>query len=787
MSTTPRPTGEKIIERLEAGKLPQMVDWFDPLVLGLVAVRTLISSTIGEYADQRPMQEAADGQRDMSRLARRHDYHKIDTDRTPHAVLPPDADPKNPYYVNDDSDEYKDATPEDQLLFRSRRNRTLPLDGDALWVDFIADLGDGFEATYAIAHLLARPEIEIPAGSRKLPPIKLPAGQILILGGDLAYPNATEEEYRTRCLEPYDWAFPFTPDPDRENMQEPKRDLFFIAGNHDWYDGLAAFSNQFCYETSAIGGWRCRQQRSYFGLQLPYNWWIWGVDVALGDSLDVAQRHYFEALVSKQVKAGDKIIIVLHAPDWFKLNYKALTMICQLAREKKSEVCALLAGDLHHYSRYESVGRNPKLHLITSGGGGAFAHPTHDQKASIRVRQEVAGTNPIKAERPKESPGKKDKVLGLLTPSLAPRDTDGRIGFTASGNQFYPTKTLSRLLALQNVFLPLHNVRFALFLGMVYMIYAWVFQIAVADPTVAMKQAQYVNIEMQCLSDFPGKPAETRKCGDDKTAAFDKRLSELTTQTGASTGQANKGGTAAKEEVNSRLDKLLMDVRNQGGWWNYLWSVLSVQFSPDRVLSGMLASPAFFFLVAGLWIGLVQYAEADIASAFARWSIKLALGTAHTAAHLTVLLATNSVLGILYNFFAESHNLFVKVPGIALYTCLMVIIGGFLGAFVFGIYWVVTSLLLGMHQDSFSALGIRHYKNFLRMKFEPDKLTIYPIALDKVPGRTGWEPRDKAAVEGSLINPKKKLKPRLIEGPIVIEKRRTVQANVRSSAALNEK
>jgi hypothetical protein len=81
---------------------------------------------------------------------------------------------------------------------------------------------------------------------------------------------------------------------------------------------------------------------------------------------------------------------------------------------------------------------------------------------------------------------------------------------------------------------------------------------------------------------------------------------------------------------------------------------------------------------------------------------------------------------------------------------------------------VVTSLLFGMHQDSFSALGIKNYKNFLRMKFEPDKLTIYPIALDKVPGRYGWEPRDKDAVEGSLINPKKKLKPRLIEGPIVI-------------------
>jgi len=74
----------------------------------------------------------------------------------------------------------------------------------------------------------------------------------------------------------------------------------------------------------------------------------------------------------------------------------------------------------------------------------------------------------------------------------------------------------------------------------------------------------------------------------------------------------------------------------------------------------------------------VQYAEADIASAFLRWSAKLVLGTVHTAAHLTVLLATNSVLDVAYNFFAESHNVFVKVPGIALYTALMIIIGGIL-------------------------------------------------------------------------------------------------------------
>jgi hypothetical protein len=280
---------------------------------------------------------------------------------------------------------------------------------------------------------------------------------------------------------------------------------------------------------------------------------------------------------------------------------------------------------------------------------------------------------------------------------------------------------------------------------------------------------------MQCLADNPGNEEQARTCSETKIAALTRRLSELTSPEEVSKSQGSKvkpSGVAAKEEVNSKLDTLFADIHKQGGWWNYLWSVLSVEFSPDRVLNGMLASPAFFLLVAGLWIGLVQYAETDIASAFLRWTAKLTLGTVHAAAHLTVLLATNSALGIVYNFFAESHNLFIKVPGIALYTCLMVIIGGILGAFVFGIYWVTTSLLFGMHSDSFSALGIKNYKNFLRMKFEPNKLTIYPIALDKVPGRTGWQKRDEKAVEGSLISPKrkKKLKPRLIEGPIVIER-----------------
>ena len=155
---------------------------------------------------------------------------------------------------------------------------------------------------------------------------------------------------------------------------------------------------QFCYEASSVGAWRCRQERSYFALRLPYDWWIWGVDVALGDNIDIGQLHYFQGVAESEYfseKLNPKVIVILHAPEWTKPSYKALTRICELVRQR-GEVCAIFAGDLHHYSRYQSVEpaaakknnslpRDQSLHLITSGGGGAFAHPTHDRNNTLEI------------------------------------------------------------------------------------------------------------------------------------------------------------------------------------------------------------------------------------------------------------------------------------------------------------------------------------------------------------------------------------------------------------------
>ena len=197
--------GKNIIERLRGGDLPQMVDWFDPGLLAKVGVRSVISATLGSYTDQRLIQAATDVA-DEEELKGRYNFSATGN---PADVLVPDA--------------------------------------GAVWVDYIADLGDGFEATYAMAYLLAPDQLKV-AGEAN----PLPAGRLLIMGGDQVYPDATNQEYQDRLRDPYDWAF---------TTDEPKRKVFAIPGNHDWYDGLSAFSALFCSARDRISQGKGAQHR----------------------------------------------------------------------------------------------------------------------------------------------------------------------------------------------------------------------------------------------------------------------------------------------------------------------------------------------------------------------------------------------------------------------------------------------------------------------------------------------------------------------------------------------
>jgi len=143
-----------------------------------------------------------------------------------------------------------------------------------LWVDFVADLGDAFGPTYAIASLLAQPQL--PLGLPGATPTTTSRGRLLVMGGDQVYPAASVDGYRDRTLGPYRAALPYV-------AQGTPPDLFAIPGNHDWYDGLTAFMRVFCRE-QWVGGWRTRQPRSYFSVQLRENWWLWGIDIQFSRS-----------------------------------------------------------------------------------------------------------------------------------------------------------------------------------------------------------------------------------------------------------------------------------------------------------------------------------------------------------------------------------------------------------------------------------------------------------------------------------------------------------------------
>jgi len=80
----------------------------------------------------------------------------------------------------------------------------------------------------------------------------------------------------------------------------------FISSNYidyyfvDWFDGLNTFMRYICHK-SWLGGWLMPQKKSYFALQLPKGWWVFGLDLALHGDIDVDQFKFFSELVKDKV------------------------------------------------------------------------------------------------------------------------------------------------------------------------------------------------------------------------------------------------------------------------------------------------------------------------------------------------------------------------------------------------------------------------------------------------------------------------------------------------------
>ena len=99
--------------------------------------------------------------------------------------------------------------------------------------------------------------------------------------------------------------------------------------------------------------------------------------------------NYFET-VAQQMGPKDNLIICLAEPSWLLADLQGqddeenFFKITAIARARGARVVAVIAGDWHHYNRYYA--NELDVHFITSGGGGAFLHPTHVLRNSISVR-----------------------------------------------------------------------------------------------------------------------------------------------------------------------------------------------------------------------------------------------------------------------------------------------------------------------------------------------------------------------------------------------------------------
>jgi hypothetical protein len=530
----------------------------------------------------------------------------------------------------------------------------------------------------------------------------------MVLGGDQVYPVASPDNYRNRFEGPFFAGRP-------QSYDETKRiPVYALPGNHDWYDGLTSFIRLFCHKDRWVGQWTATQSRSYFVLKLPHHWWVWGLDVQLESDLDVPQVDYFKRC-AKLLDKGDRVIIVSPEPTWIEAgrggeetsSHRNMAYLEGLIRESKAAIPVKIAGDLHHYARYAEFGG--KRQLITCGGGGAFLHGTYGLPKELHLKESQSHV-----------------VHTGHTESIER---------TFEQKHLAPTEVESKAMRKSVMWMLLYrNPWFAVAVGGIYWIYSWL---------------------LESASEALNTPIWT-----------DTAL----------------------------LDYLRHEACGAGDLfcWNVLWAWADI----------VLRTPGLFVFTAVIIVGCAVFA----------WSFKrsgrsgpvnfgvTALGALHGVAH--ILLALLVIFGVAHFMFGVAHFLSALL---AFFNCahrftpealnwlahaLVLPGGGIPGSLLVAGYLWLSNVLFGGHdQEVLSTQAIADHKCFARFHVTKDTVTIYPIGLETV--CTDWSlaegvklgtfeqrnfPRRRGIYRGlkvpleakAIFVPKQELKPRLLEGPIVV-------------------
>jgi len=405
MPTDPCPNRPQSDADLDFTPQP-MVRWFYPLELVRTGTEAVLSSLFGAYADWREVQalqardRALDGAADASDILR--------------TITPEGGGPTEWYDLSE---------------------------AEGRWVDYTADLGDGFDPTYTIARLLAERRLAVDDHETE-------RGHLLVMGGDQVYPTASRKMYQDRLVGPYRAALPCVTD-------EAPPYLFAVPGNHDWYDGLTSFLRLFT-QNRWIGGWRTRQRRSYFAIKLPHDWWLWGIDVQLDSDIDEPQLNYFKSIASAEsiMPAGSKVVLCTAEPTWVYSEtdgpdaYQTLGYVRdKVISANDHELAVGLAGDLHNYARYADDDTDQQRFI--AGGGGAYLYPTHDLPEALDLTTPDGDRSHLRLQQSRAA---------------------------GTEESLFPSREASRRLTWGALLLPFKNRTFGAVVAALYLLFAWLLE-----------------------------------------------------------------------------------------------------------------------------------------------------------------------------------------------------------------------------------------------------------------------------------------------------------------------
>lgn len=322
------------------------------------------------------------------------------------------------------------------------------------WFDYMSDIGDGTKAMYGTAYLaLSNLWTNLPGAGTSLPDgasppevsttangrtFSLPRGEFLFVGGDTAYHASDYLSLVNRIQRPFNYAYEDLKSQNLISDDDPRRPIFGIPGNHDYYDQIDGFRRQFRkpvrkegplppkraggdHAQLSVAGFERSQQASYIALRLPFDWRLWGFDTeSVSDRrdqhLDRRQEEFFKGLSRNgdRFKEPDKLIVATSAPSTIfgqvadpddqktsrplktlKIKRPFLPTNGDLATTGDAALdqgqCRLdLSGDVHHYARYwgpqaastcreQNGAPRPSANSyasVVSGAGGAFHHPS---------------------------------------------------------------------------------------------------------------------------------------------------------------------------------------------------------------------------------------------------------------------------------------------------------------------------------------------------------------------------------------------------------------------------